>query len=44
MQVSDEEDTATASMSNSQKGQAQPVLTNGVAASYPPARYCIALP
>ncbi|KAM1171480.1 hypothetical protein ACFX2G_022194 [Malus domestica] len=35
---SDEEDTASASMPNTQKVQAQPqpVLSNGVAASYPP--------
>nr|XP_048321450.1 serine/threonine-protein phosphatase 4 regulatory subunit 3-like isoform X2 [Ziziphus jujuba var. spinosa] len=31
---SDEEDTATASMSNSEKAQVHPVLANGVAASY----------
>ncbi|XP_038907193.1 serine/threonine-protein phosphatase 4 regulatory subunit 3 isoform X2 [Benincasa hispida] len=33
---SDEEDTATASVSNVQKAQSSPVLCNGVAASYPP--------
>ncbi|XP_023514070.1 serine/threonine-protein phosphatase 4 regulatory subunit 3A-like isoform X1 [Cucurbita pepo subsp. pepo] len=33
---SDEEDTATASVSNVQKSQSLPVLCNGVAASYPP--------
>ncbi|KAM5568801.1 hypothetical protein ABKV19_016364 [Rosa sericea] len=40
---SDEEDTASASMSNTQKVQTQPqaVLSNGVAASQPPSRYCL---
>ena len=40
--ISDEEDTASASMSNSTpKAQAQPVLSNGVAVSYTPSRYCL---
>ncbi|KAB1213860.1 Serine/threonine-protein phosphatase 4 regulatory subunit 3 [Morella rubra] len=33
---SDEEDTASASMPNTQKSQSQPVLSNGVSPSYPP--------
>lgn len=41
--ISDEEDTATASVSNVQKAQSSPVLRNGVAASYPPPRYCDSL-
>lgn len=40
LSISDEEDTATASVSNVQKAQSPPVLSNGVAASYPPPRYC----
>ena len=37
--ISDEEDSASASMSHSPRVQARPVLSNGSAASYPLFRY-----